>query len=212
MSDPTSLHIIIEVLSIATVTAISYVSINFDNRVVLSTDGAKLGYQPLWVNLTYPMVCLPVLLASPTLALAADALPPEAIRYLGPLLIGFGCYHFVRLSRDRAAGDALRQSDAPDPIGLSAYIGFALALLANGSDSISVITPILAEMQPGFVVACFVADVAMAVFMNVLADNLARHPGSKPSFEKLDKWVLPCLLLGIGILIFKNTPSNIFVA
>lgn len=205
-------HILIEALSIATVTAISYVSTNFDNLVVLSAYGAKPGYKPLLVNLTFLLVCLIVLLASLALAQAADALPPEKIRYLGLIPIGVGCYHLVRLFTGRAGRNVSGRNEVPGQIGLSAYVGFALVLLANSSDSISVMTPVLADLKPVFVVVCFAASVAMAIFMSALANILTRHPGSRHYLERLDKWVLPFLLIGIGMLILTNTPSDIFVA
>ncbi len=62
MSDPNSSLFLIEALSVASVAAMSYVSTNFDNLVVLSAYGAKPGYRPLYVKLTFICVCLTVLL------------------------------------------------------------------------------------------------------------------------------------------------------
>ena len=210
MSDPTSSHILIETLSIAGVAAISYVSTNFDNLVILLAYGAKPGYKPLLVNLAFLLVCLVVLVASLVPALAVNTLPPERIRYLGLIPIGYGCYHLVRVFAGRGSGNVLGLNDDPVPMGFSAYLGFALVLLANSGDTMSVMMPILANLRPVFVLACFAAAVAMAMFMSALASTLAHYPESRRYLEKLHKWVLPFLLIGIGILILTNTSVEMF--
>jgi hypothetical protein len=52
LSAPVSTHVLIEALSIASVSAVSYVSTNLDNLVILSGYGAKPGYRPFFVKLT----------------------------------------------------------------------------------------------------------------------------------------------------------------
>lgn len=192
--------------------AVSYVSTNFDNLVILSAYGVKSGYRPLFVRLTFIFVCLTVLVASFSLAQAADALPTGKIRYLGLIPMGLGGYHLLRLIIDRASGEEPRLTEPAGPIAFSAYLSFALVLLANSGDTIGVMTPVLADLRPAFVLACFAAAMAMAIFMSSLASALARHPASRVYLEKLAKWVLPFLLIGIGILIFTDEPSDVFVA
>ena len=68
MSDPVSTHVLIEGLSIASLAAVSYVSTNLDNLVVLSAYGAKPGYRPLFVRLIFVFVCVTVLFISLALA------------------------------------------------------------------------------------------------------------------------------------------------
>jgi cadmium resistance protein CadD (predicted permease) len=211
LSDPTSSHIWIGTLSIASVAAISYVSTNCDNLVFLLAYGAKPGYKRLLVNLTFLLVCLVVLVASLLLGLAVNALPPERIRYVGLIPIGYGCYHLVRVFAGRVHRNVLGLNEDPGPIGFSAYFGFALILLANSGDTMSVMMPIFADLQPVFVFACFVAAIAMAMFMSALASILAHYPESRRYLEKLDKWVLPFLLIGVGILILTGTSVEMFV-
>jgi len=211
VSDPTSSHLLVGTLSIAGASAISYVSTNCDNLILLLAYGAKPGYKRLLVNLTFLLVCLVVLVASLVLALAMNTLPPERIRYLGLIPIGYGCYHLVRVFAGRAGVNVLGLNEAPGRIGFSAYLGFALVLLANSGDTMSVMMPLFADLQPGFIFACFAAAIAMAMFMSALAGVLAHYPVSRRYLEKLDKWVLPFLLIGIGILILTETSVEMFV-
>jgi cadmium resistance protein CadD (predicted permease) len=212
VSSPASSHVLIEALSVAGIAAVSYASTNIDNLIILSAYGAKPGYRPLFVKLTFIFVCLTVLLVSLALAHAVDTLPADKIRYLGLIPIALGCYQILQLIIGRRGGGEAPSLDKPlNSIGVFTYLGFASVLLANSSDSISIMTPLLADLKPVFVLACFGAAVAVAIAMSSLADSLARHPASKSYLEKLAKWVLPFLLIGIGLLIVTDRPSDIFV-
>jgi cadmium resistance protein CadD (predicted permease) len=107
--------------------------------------------------------------------------------------------------------DAAVEGEAEATIGFSAYFGFGLVLLANSSDSVSVMTPLLADLKPGFVLACFVAAVGVAIAMGWLAGALARHPAARVHLEHVSKWMLPFILIAIGALIFADLPSDLFV-
>ena len=118
MSDPNSSLLLIEALSVASVAAISYVSTNFDNLVVLSAYGAKPGYRPLYVRLTFIFVCVTVLVVSFLLAQAADSsISAKQVRYLGLIPIALGGYQLLRLMLNRGGEDE-SVDEAPVPDGL----------------------------------------------------------------------------------------------
>jgi cadmium resistance protein CadD (predicted permease) len=108
LSAPVSTYVLIEALSIASLAAVSYVSTNLDNLILLSAYGAKPGYRPLFVKLTFVFVCLVVLLVSLALARAADTLPTVDLRYLGLLPMTLGAYQLVQLMMAGAARKAAR--------------------------------------------------------------------------------------------------------
>ena len=99
-------------------------------------------------------------------------------------------------------------AEPPGPTAFFALLGFALVLLANSSDSISIMTPLLADLKPVFVLACFAAAVTVAIVMSSLANSLARHPAMRSSLEMIAKLALPFLLIGIGVLIFMDPTSS----
>ena len=207
----TSTYVLAEALSVMGVTGAAFVSTNLDNLVVLSAYGAKPGYRSLPTNLTFVLVCLLVLVVSLALSRAAGALPADKIRFLGLIPMGLGASQIVRLIF--GAADGLPGPEAsPLPRGISAYLGFALVMLANSGDSVSVLTPLMADLKPAFVVAGFAAALIAAIAMSALAHVVARRPASKMHLESFAKWVLPFLLVGIGLLILIDRPSDIFVA
>ncbi len=212
LSDLNSSLLLVEALSVASVAALSYVSTNFDNLVVLSAYGVKPGYRPLYVRLTFICVCVTVLLVSFLLAQAADSgISAKQVRYLGLIPIALGAYQLLKLTLNRVGGTDPGADEAPVPTGFATYLAFALVLLANSSDSISIMTPLLADLKPLLVLVSFAAAMVMAILMTWLANILAHHPASRASLEKIAKWALPFLLIGIGVLIFTDRPSDIFL-
>jgi cadmium resistance protein CadD (predicted permease) len=211
LNAPVSKHVLIEALSIASLAAVSYVSTNLDNLVLLSAYGAKPGTGPLFVKLTFVFVCFVVLLGSLALARAADSLPTVDIRYLGLIPLTLGAYQLVQLTMGQGGEKAGEPDKTPGPIGLAAYFGFALILLANSSDSVSIMTPLFADLKPGFVLICLAAAVTAAILMGSLANYLVRHPPMRFSIEKIGKRLLPFLLIGIGLLILTDKPADIFL-
>ncbi|WP_198017226.1 cadmium resistance transporter [Methylocapsa acidiphila] len=194
------------------VAATSYASTNFDNLAVLSAYGARPGYRPLFISLTFLCVCLTVLLASLALARAADGLPTNAIRYLGVIPLGLGAYHLINLVLGRRGGEANSPKAPASAMASSAYFSFALVLLANSGDTLGVMTPLLADLKPAFVLASLAAAVAAAVFMSSLAAALAGHPAVKDRLESVIRWALPILLIGVGLLILIDRPVDLFLS
>ncbi len=198
----------IETISVAGVAGVSFASTNLDNLAIVSAYAAKSGFRSLFVKATFALVCLMVLLVSLALAQAAEALPREGIRYLGLIPMAIGAYHLVKLMRRRAGADGAGWRAITAPIGVAGYIGLALALLANSSDSVVVMTPLFADQEAIAVAGCFAAALAMAAAMSMLASLVGRHPAWSVHVEKIAEWALPFILIGIGTLIFMNSPSE----
>lgn len=212
MSAPASPHILIEALSVASLAAASYVSTNVDNLVVVSIHVARPGYRPLFVKATFTLVCLAVLLASFALAEAADVLPPRMIRWLGLIPITIGVYSLGKLIMGRrGGGEAPKLADPAAARALAAYLSLALILLSNSSDTLAVMTPLFADLRRELLLVFFIGAAAAAVLMGMLAGFLVRRPVFKSYVEKIGKWALPFLLIGIGLLIVTDEPADVFI-
>jgi cadmium resistance protein CadD (predicted permease) len=203
----------IELIGIAGLVAFSYASTNLDNFIVLSAYSAKPGYRPLFGRLAFVSVCLTVILASLLLARAADTLIADKLRYLGVIPLGLGLYQLGKLGFQRSQPDD-EEGDGQDPalVASSFYFGFGLALLANSSDSVIVLTPIFADLKLAFIVICAIAAVAVALTLSSVAGFIGTHPLLRAKVEKIGHWALPFLLIGIGLMILLNKPDDAFVA
>jgi cadmium resistance protein CadD (predicted permease) len=201
--------VLIEALGIAGMAAASYLSTNVDNLAVLSAYSAKPGFRPFYVRLVFVGVCLIVLAVSCALALAAGTLPSRTLRYLGliPLSLGLYYLHHLLFSQAEAPGKSVSV-----PIGPSAYFGLAAVLLVNSTDSVGVMTPLLADLRPLFVPVTALAALLVAVAMSFFAQTLGNHPILRIYVERIMRWVLPFLLVVIGLLILTSSPNEVFVA
>ena len=146
MSFPDTFRVAGEAIGIASAVAAAYASTNLDNFLVASAYSAKSGYRPFFIKLTFVLVCLTVTLVSLGLARAADALIADRLRYLGAIPAAIGLYHLGKLVSRPNGAHEVRSDNEPGIAVWSIYLGFALALLANSSDSIIVLAPILAEL------------------------------------------------------------------
>ena len=213
MSGVNNLSGAVEAVGIAGLVAFSYASTNLDNFIVLSAYSAKPGYRPLFGRLAFVSVCLTVILASLLLARVADSLIADKLRYLGLIPLGLGLYQLGKLvlRRYRPDGEEAGEKD-PSVVELSFYLGFALALLANSSDSVIVLTPIFADLKLAFIFICAIVAIVVAIVMSGVAGYIGTHPLLRAQVEKIGRWALPFLLIGIGFMILSNKPDDAFVS
>src|SRR5262249_39305926 len=152
LNAPLLSHELLEFVSVASLTAVSYTSTNFDNLVILSAYCVRPGYRTYYIKLTFILVCLTVLVISLALGNIADALPANKIRYLGFIPVTLGCYQLLKLAFVREDNQKLNEVEPVASPTFSIYLGFALVLLSNSSDTISLLTPIFADLKPEFLV------------------------------------------------------------
>ena len=202
----------IEAIGIAGLVAFSYASTNLDNFLVLSAYSAKPGYRPLFGRIAFVLVCLTVILGSLALGRVADTLIADKLRYLGVIPLGLGLYQLGKLMFQRSQPDGEEGEDKdPSLVEWSFYLGFALALLANSSDSVIVLAPIFADLRVAFIVICAIAAVVVALVMSTAAGFIGGHPLLRAQVQKIAHWALPFLLIGIGLMILSNKPDDAFV-
>ena len=172
----------------------------------------SLANRPLFGRLAFVSVCLTVILASLLLARVANSLIADKLRYLGLIPLGLGLYQLGKLVLRRYEPDGEEAADKnASVIQLSFYLGFALALLANSSDSVIVLTPIFADLKLAFIFVCAVVAVGVAIAMSGVAGYIGTHPLMRAQVEKVGHWGLPFLLIAIGLMILSNKPDDAFV-
>ncbi len=212
MIDASSDPFLMEALSVGALAALSYVSTNCDNLLILSAYSVKPGYRTPLVRLTFIFVCLTVLFVSLMFARAAgNSFLARQVHYLGAIPLSLGAWQLLQLALGRVADEDPAEGSTPVRPGLAIYFSFALVLVANSGDSIGVMTPLLADLKPSLVLASFAAAMLVALVMSWFAKVLAHHPATRAHVQKIAKWALPFLLIGIGFMILTDQPSDVFI-
>lgn len=143
-----------------------------------------------------------ILVASVLGALGAGLLPESAIAYLGlvPLLLGVRAAW--RVCRERSDGDKEVESGRrTGGQGGAGVLTVAGVTLANGGDNIGVYVPVFATTdRAGLTVYCLVF-LAMVGVWCAAGHYLATRPMVARALSRWGHYLLPLVLIGIGLLI-----------
>ena len=66
-----------------------------------------------------------------------------------------------------------------------------MALLANGSDSVIVLTPIFADLKLAFIFICALVAVVVAIAVGGVAGYAGTHPLLQAQVERVGHWASP---------------------
>jgi cadmium resistance protein CadD (predicted permease) len=138
--------------------------------------------------------------------LAAE-IPAGALGYLGLLPLGIG------LNRLRIALFARQGRDAGIPQAPAAMTagGTAMLNIANGSDTLSVFTALLADNAAPFDYVITTTIIASAILWFLLALFIGRHPLTRRSVPTVETWLVPVLLVCVGLYILADTATDTVV-
>lgn len=190
-----------EVLIIVGVAIAAFVSTNLDNLFLLMgmlggsrahTRDVVLGY-----GLSMGLV-LSVGLAG---SYAADWTAQGWLRYLGLVPLAMGLWRLRGLLRGGAHDvEAARASRAALPV-------FS-TMLANSGDSLGVFTALMSETAEPLVPVLIATVLAMVCVWVVAARQVAAHPALAPLLRRLDRTLVPVLLIALGLYILTDTPTD----
>lgn len=139
--------------------------------------------------------------ASVGAAYAATVIPQKWINLLGIVPITLGSWLFYRLWRTRGKADNdavdITQERLDSAPGAQA-LGVAAITLANGGDNAGVYIPLFANDAPAVPIFTIVFLVLTAVWC-VFGYALIKHPVGAAVMQRWGHWILPFVLIGIGV-------------
>jgi cadmium resistance protein CadD (predicted permease) len=190
-------------IQIALVTGASFLSTSADNLVLLAVLLGQRGQRSLPVMLGYLAAALVIGAGGLVVARLADAFPPNLFGFLGLVPLGMGAVRLTRAIRGRESA----ASAAPEPrtIGIA---GVALLMLANSSDTFLVLLPLFAETPEPYtyVMVATIAVVSIGWFGLALA--VGGHPRMRGWIERVERWLVPVLLIGVGLYVLSDTATD----
>jgi cadmium resistance protein CadD (predicted permease) len=136
--------------------------------------------------------------------LGAAVIPDRHVGYLGLVPIGLGLkalYESLRSGRDHA--------EAPQPAADSLSLSIATTQVANGTDTVLVMGPLLADSKLGVDALMTAGFVAMSLAWFGLSWQLSHHAGRISLVERYGHWIAPIVLIVVGLYILDNTRTDV---
>jgi cadmium resistance protein CadD (predicted permease) len=190
-------------VEIAVVAGASFISTSTDNLVLLAVLLAKRGQRALPVMLGYVAAAAVIGAAGLVVARLADVFPPNLIGYLGVVPLGMGIVRLVRAVR----GPGREQSATMEARTIGST-GVATLMLANSSDTFSVLAPLFAETPEPYTYVMVATIIVVSIGWFGLALAVGGHPRMRGWIARADRWVVPLLLIGIGLYVLADTATD----
>ena len=192
---------------------VTFAATSLDNLLILLGFSADPAYPPRVVRPAYVGSVLLVALAAAGLAALARLAPNRHVGLLGWIPLGMGLFQLVRLARrrDRAIEAAPRADRALRETlrirrGRAAVAG--VTLTASG-DSLATFAALFADTSTGLVPWALLGVGAGATTWSLIAGRLAGRPRVRRLVERVGPALLPLILIGIGLYILLDTPTDV---
>jgi len=190
-------------VQIVLVAGASFLSTNADNLVLLAVLLGQRGQRAVPILQGYVVAAVAIGSGGLLVARLADAFPPAVFGYLGLVPLAMGAVRLSRAFRGRSA-DASATVES-QTIGTA---GVAMLMLANSTDTLLVLAPLFAETPEPYTYAMVATIAVTAIGCFCLALLVARHPGLRAWLARAERWLVPVLLIGVGLYILSDTATD----
>lgn len=184
-----------------------YIATNIDNLLLLVVlQGANITRRRdvLW---GFFCASVAVIIVSLLGVVAGTVTGGKLVGYLGLVPLVLGCYmlfDLVRKNDDADLPDASLAADGNRTVWFSTF----LLLFSNSGDSIAVFLPLLAESRdagPWLIVSSFLV---MTLLWVLLSSLIVGQRTLAASIEKRARKIVPWVMIGVGIYILMDTPTD----
>ncbi|MBW4698557.1 MAG: cadmium resistance transporter [Aphanocapsa lilacina HA4352-LM1] len=196
-----------EVLLTVALAGTAFASTSTDNFLLLIGFFAQPGCSRTQVMAGYLAAVAGVLMAAKGLSLVSELAVANYLGWLGMVPLGLGiyqCTQFTQIFRKPAVDAGV----PPAPDGRAKWPAVGLVMLANSGDTLAVLTAFLADTKPELDWIVILAVLAVAAAGGGLAMRLVAIDFLQPLFAAFSRFVLPFLLMGIGVYILLNSPTD----
>lgn len=192
----------LDALAIAAVGTTAFASTSIDNLVLLTVLLGQSG--PNKRAVLYGFVAAVAAIAVLGLAVArfADAVPIAAIGYLGLVPLTMGLYRLASALRPAPAEAGTSGATA---LGVG---GVAALTASNGADTLSVLLPLFAETPEPLTFVLAGTLIILALAWVWLATQIAGHPWVRTTIAKVERWLVPGILIAVGTYILLDSPTD----
>lgn len=186
------------------ISAAAFVSTNLDNLLMLAALLAISPRRPASVLAGYMFAVVLVVVTALLIATVGDLIDTRYVGLLGLIPIGLGLRGLLALLRDHSKRSTERQAD----------VGFwrtAALILPISGDSLAVYVPLLADTAHGLDAVVTATLLVSALVLAGTASLLVSRPVLSSRLGWLGERLMPWLMIGVGIYVLADTPTDVFV-
>jgi cadmium resistance protein CadD (predicted permease) len=135
-------------------------------------------------------------------------MPTVTIHYLGILPISLGIWEFLKVVRSSHGESAALAVQSVEDRAWQRAIAIGLVTIASGGDSLVVFTSLFADTRYSADFVILATAAGMAILWVVLAQGLLGFPWLVRHLNRLGGYLLPFLLICVGVFILMDTPVD----
>jgi cadmium resistance protein CadD (predicted permease) len=190
-----------EVLIIAGVAIAAFVSTNLDNLFLLMgmLGGSRTHTRD--VAFGYGLSMSLVLAVGLAGSYAADWTAQGWLRYLGLIPLAMGLWRLRALLPGNA-------HEVEATVARTGALPVFSTMLANSGDSLGVFTALMSETAEPLVPVIIATVLAMVCVWAFAARWVVAHPAFGPHLRRLDRFLVPALLIALGLYILTDTATD----
>jgi cadmium resistance protein CadD (predicted permease) len=182
--------------AIALLTLTGFLATNLDNLLILVSLVAA-GAERRSALLGYLAAAATVLAACILGGALGSLLRPDLVGYLGIVPLSLGLWQGWNNLRGSAV-------DAAAPGGGSVFF----LTLSNSGDNVALFLPLIAETERESALLLIAIYLVLILAWAGLAHSVVRRPMVARTFASGSRWLLPCILVGVGTYILFNTGTD----
>ena len=184
------------------VAVVAFVSTNLDNLFLLMALLSGAERRTAAIVIGYASAIALVLAVAVAASLVADIFSDTWLRFLGLIPLTMGIWRARHLARGFYAEPAASIRPAT-----GAFSVFAV-MLANSGDSLGVFASLLSETSEPLILVAIATSLAMACLWVAAARWVVEHPSLAPHLHRLDRILVPILLIAVGLYILTDTATD----
>jgi cadmium resistance protein CadD (predicted permease) len=137
----------------------------------------------------------------------ADQAPGRYLGLLGLIPIGIGLYALAKLVRRRE--ETLRSR--PKIVAAKGALSVGAVMLASSGDTFAAIFTLFADTADSYTIPMLATVTTAALAWCGIASWLLSHPPIEQTLSRAARYVLPFLLIGIGIYVLLDSGTDVVV-
>ncbi len=189
------------------VSFVAFLSTSIDNLFLLVTLSLHPKYGTGKVRAGYLLAIVLMLVICVILAQSAQLMPTKLIPYIGLIPLGIGLYELYQLLFNKEDSSTIAHEGLTT--GKGTVWAIAVIMLTHSWDSIGVLAPLFADTRTTLLPWMAVSVLTTGALLILTGQWAVSHPKTRQILAKVAPKILPFLLIGVGIYILTNTPTDV---